>query len=147
MIFQHNMYLEGDQLKQVLSHVHQGGSIFWCSINIEQLFCLKGQCHEIFDKFLCLKHSTWASYKHSKMVSLTFSFLRRYLQKACVTVCQPSQQLLRHVSAQPTTTQTCVSVVNDHKDTMSAQSTTILTPGKLFYFGNGKKLTKKVTKM
>ena len=39
---------------------------------------LKGQCHEIFDHFLCLKDSYWDPNEQAKTVSRTLSFSRRY---------------------------------------------------------------------
>ena len=64
--------------------------------------------------FFCLKDSTWAPYEHTKKVSRTFSFSRRYLRKKCVRVVNNNMYIC----------------------------TTTLTHGKLFFFGKGKKLTK-----
>ena len=65
--------------------------------------------------FFCLKDSTWAPYEQTKKVSRTFSFSRRYLRKKCVRVVNNNMYVLLHT----------------------------LTHGKLFFFGKGKKLTKK----
>ena len=43
------------------------------------MYTLKGQCHEIFDDFFCLKDYTWVPYEQAKTVSRTFSLSQRYL--------------------------------------------------------------------
>ena len=63
-----------------------------------------------------------------------FRKLFRFHEDIRENMCLHSERLHGH----------CVSVVNNYANTVSVYSTTTLTHMNLFYFGKGKKLTKKV---
>ena len=68
------------------------------------LLGFKGTVSRDFWPFFLLKDSTWAPYEQAKIVSWTFSFLRRYSRKICVRLVNDYAE-------------TGVSVVNNYADT------------------------------
>ena len=81
------------------------------------LLGFKGTVSRDFWPFFLLKDSTWAPYEQAKIVSWTFSFLRRYSRKICVRLVNDYAE-------------TGVSVVNNYADTRFSNFAIWISPRK-----------------